>query len=428
MNTRTTPPSPAPSRSWSVDSWRGLPGERPVEYADHAALERAVEHLRSAPPLVTSGEIERLRRRLARAQAGEEFLLQAGDCAERFEDCRAGVIAGKVKLLLSLAGALESALGIPVIGAARLAGQYAKPRSSPTQRVGEGGAARTLPSYFGDLFNSVEPTAEARRPDPALLVRGYEHAALTLNFVRALLAGGLADRVRWEGGEEAGPRIARRAEIFTSHEGLSLDYESAQTRPVPRRRGLYDLSCHLPWIGHRSRLHGPAGAHGEFFRGVANPVGLKIGPPVDADALLRWADALDPAGTPGRLVLITRLGAARVEEVLPPLVRALRGRPALWVCDPMHGNTVHALGRKTRRLSEIQRELALTIGVLRAEGAHLGGVHLELTDADVTECVDGSRVREDDLNRNYTSLCDPRLGGGQAKELIAHLAGLLKGG
>jgi 3-deoxy-7-phosphoheptulonate synthase len=438
---------------WSPTSWTTKAQAQQIAYPDPAAVERAVARLRQLPPLVTSWEVERLKALLAEAQAGKRFLLQGGDCAETIEECQPSIIANKLKILLQMSLVLIHGAHKPVIRVGRIAGQYAKPRSKPVET--KDGA--TLPSYFGDIVNRSPFTREARQPDPALLLDAYAHAALTLNFVRALGGTGFADlhhpeywdlssihradlpaelrqqyqqTVRELGSAmrfmealgEAPVDELTRIEMFTSHEGLSLHYEAAQTRTVPHRPGHYDLTTHLPWIGERTRELD--GAHVEFFRGIRNPVGVKLGPGAAPDDVVGLIERLNPADEPGKLILITRMGADRVGEALPPLVRAVKrsGRAVLWVSDPMHGNTRSTTsGLKTRRFDDILRELQDALAVHAAEGTYLGGVHFELTGDDVTECV-GAGLTEADLDRNYASACDPRLNYRQALEMAFHLA------
>lgn len=451
----------AASTDWTPYSWKARLQAQQVVYADREAVERAVAALASLPPLVTSFEIEKLRRLIAEAQEGRRFLLQGGDCAEQIADCRPEAITAKLKILLQMSVVLIHGSKRPVIRVGRFAGQYAKPRSSPTETRNVGGAPVTLPSYYGDLVNAAAFDAESRRPDPWRLVEGYKHAALTINFVRSLLDGGFADLHHpeyWELGfmrhaglpddlrrayHEMTERLAdglkfmeaigersvddlTRVEFFTSHEGLNLLYESAQTRSVPRREGWFNLSTHLPWIGERTRALD--GAHVEYFRGIRNPIGIKIGPGVSPDELLALLDRLDPRNEPGRIVAVTRMGVANIAGALPPLVRAAKraGRRVLWVCDPMHGNPVTtSTGRKTRSFDQILRELEACWDIHRAEGSRLGGVHLELTGEDVTECIGGrggNGVTEADLARNFASPCDPRLNYEQSMELAFVLA------
>ncbi|MCL4741572.1 MAG: 3-deoxy-7-phosphoheptulonate synthase [Phycisphaerales bacterium] len=455
--TSTNPP-------WTPDSWRSRPTQHGFDYPDAAALDAALAKLRSLPPLVTSFEIERLKAQLAEAQQGRRFLLQGGDCAETLADCRPETITSKLKILLQMSLVLVHGLNKPVIRVGRFAGQYAKPRSSPTESRNGPDGTRTLPSYFGDLINAADFDERARTPDPHLMVRGYQHAAMTLNFIRSLLEGGFADvhhpeywdlsflhhadlpperkadyeRVSaslaqalkfMEALGEARIEELTRVEFYTSHEGLNLLYESAQTRRVPRRTGWYDLTTHMPWIGDRTRALD--GAHVEFFRGVANPVGVKLGhnaTPADAVAIAR---ALNPADEPGKITLITRMGAHRVRDALPPILDAVRREAlrVLWVCDPMHGNTTTtSAGVKTRSFDAIAEELERTIDAHRDAGTTLGGVHFELTGEDVTECLGGAAgVTEDALTRNYASPCDPRLNYQQSLELAFRLRARLAG-
>ena len=445
----------APSELWSPESWKKKAHAQEVQYEDAAAVEAAVTRLRALPPLVTSWEIERLKAMLADAQVGRRFVLQGGDCAETLADCRSPIIANKLKILLQMSLVLVHAGHKPVVRVGRFAGQYAKPRSNPT----ESKDGVELPSYFGDLVNRPEFTSDARRADPQLLLAGYHHAALTLNFIRSLSAGGFADvhhpeywdlaffrraamskelRDEYERttrqlaealrfmealGESTVEELTR-VDFFTSHEGLNLLYESAQTRGVPRRPGFYDLTTHFPWIGERTRALD--GAHVEFFRGIMNPVGVKLGPKVAPDDAVRLVETLNPTDEAGKIVLITRMGAKRVEEALPRVIEAVKraGRRVLWVSDPMHGNmTVTASGLKTRSFDDILREVELSFDVHAACGTYLGGVHFELTGEDVTECTGGAAgITEDDLDRNYATVCDPRLNYRQALEMGFRIA------
>jgi 3-deoxy-7-phosphoheptulonate synthase len=456
------PPSSLPNTvsdltpiGWSPTSWRTRKVAQEVTYEDLDALEATLAKLRVLPPLATSWEIERLKGQLAEAQEGKRFVLQGGDCAESFDDCTSALVTSKLKILLQMSLVLVQGSKRPVVRIGRFAGQYSKPRSSAVEtRDGV-----TLPSYFGDLTNAPEFTPEARRADPARMIEGYSRAAMTLNFVRALSEGGFADlhhpeywdlsflhgaalpeplrdsyqhssrqlaealRFMEAIGEKTVDQLTR-VEFFTSHEGLNLHYESAQTRRVPRRLGHYTLTTHLPWIGERTR--DLDGAHVEFFRGVRNPIGVKIGPSLDGDGLLRLLDRLDPINEPGKIVLISRMGAKKVSGALPPLLRAIAsaGRRVLWVCDPMHGNTVStSTGVKTRVFSEILDELERTFDAHDDAGSWLGGVHFELTGEDVTECTGGATgLTEQDLARNYGSACDPRLNYAQAMEMAFRVA------
>lgn len=441
---------------WSPTSWKDKPIEQAPQYPDAAALQRAVDHLAQLPPLVTSWEIERLRSQIADAAEGRRFVMQGGDCAEMFAECHPDIITSKLKILLQMSLVLVDGLKRPVIRVGRFGGQYAKPRSSPTE-VREG---VTLPSYYGDLINGVGFTKAERTPDPERMVTAYHHAAMTLNFIRALVEGGFADlhhpeywdlnflgkaglttesRSDYRGRVQAvanavemmeiltGQRMHEltRTEFYTSHEGLSLHYESALTRQVPRRPGLYyNLGCHLPWIGERTR--GLDGAHIEYFRGIRNPIGVKIGPSITPNELVRLMDLLDQAREPGDLVVIPRLGADRVRTMLPPLIEAATrsGHRPAWVCDPMHANTVCTRGgRKTRHVDAILQELAESIDVHESMGSVLAGVHCELTAENVTECIGGaSGVTEDDLEAFYQTHCDPRLNYEQAMEIAFAIA------
>lgn len=435
-------------------------------YPDRAAVEKAVARLRELPPLVTSWEIERLKAELAEAQDGKRFLLQGGDCAEQLSDCRPESITAKLKILLQMSLVLVHGSKKPVIRVGRFAGQYAKPRSCPTETRQIDGRSVALPSYYGDLVNSPDFTPESREPDPMRMVEGYKHAAMTLNFIRSLLEGGFADIHHpeyWDLGfmshaglpaemrdeylrmterladglrfmEAIGERSVdqlTRAEFFTSHEGLNLLYESALTRAVPRRVGHYNLSTHLPWIGERTRALD--GAHVEYFRGLRNPIGVKIGPSMPPHELAALVERLNPDNEPGKLVLIARMGAAQVRDKLPPLVDRMKqgigggasggggggAHRVLWVCDPMHGNTRSTpTGIKTRSFDDILGELESHWSVHQSLGSHLGGIHIELTGEDVTECTGGAGgLKDEDLSRNYASPCDPRLNYEQALEL-----------
>lgn len=436
---------------WAPDSWRARPAAQQVGYEDQAGLARVLTEMGQLPPLVTSWEVEALKAELARAARGEAFVLQGGDCAESFDDCRAEPIAAKLKILMQMSLVLVHATRKPVVRIGRIAGQYAKPRSTDSETRGE----VTLPAYRGDIINRDGFTVAERAPDPTLMLRAYERAALTLNFIRALVAGGFADLhhpENWDVSFARGtPHAAqyerivesirealafvsaitgvesealRRVDVYTSHEALALPYEQAQTRTVPRRPGHYNLSTHFPWIGMRTAQLD--GAHVEFHRGIKNPLGIKVGPAMTLDWLRGLLDALDPDHEPGRITLIARMGAAQVEAKLPPLVEAVRaaGRRVLWMCDPMHGNTeTTAGGIKTRRFDNIVHELETSFSLHTALGSHLGGVHVELTGEDVTECIGGARgLAEIDLDRAYKSRVDPRLNYEQALEMAMRIA------
>jgi 3-deoxy-7-phosphoheptulonate synthase len=431
---------------WSPASWQQCPHTQQPVYADGDELARALAQLHELPPLVTSWEILSLKRLLSEAAEGQRFLLQGGDCAESFDDCTSPLISNRLKVMLQMSLVLVHGLKLPVVRVGRFAGQYAKPRSTDTEtRDGV-----TLPSYRGDLINASAFTAEARRADPQRLIRGHARSAMTMNFVRALVDGGFADLHHpeyWDLGwvqhsplqEEyramvesignslrfmetlAGEPIGsfQRVDFYTSHEALVLHYEQALTRQVPRQAGWFNLSTHFPWIGMRTAALD--GAHVEYFRGIRNPIAVKVGPSVTPDQLLRLADVLDPDREPGRLTLIHRMGAAKIESALPPLLIAMRnaGRTPLWVCDPMHGN-IETLGNgvKTRRFENIRSELDRAFDVHTAAGTRLGGVHLELTGENVTECLGGARdLTETDLARAYKSQVDPRLNYEQSLEI-----------
>jgi len=436
---------------WSPTSWKSRPATQQPAYPDPAALEAVVGQMTRLPPLVTSWEIESLKSQLAEAADGRRFLLQGGDCAENFQECESGTIADKLKILLQMSLVLVHGTRKRVIRVGRFAGQYAKPRTEDTEtRDGV-----TLPSYRGDLVNHLPFTEEARTPDPTLLLRGYERAALTLNFIRALIDGGFADLHHPEYWDldfvQHSPHAAEyqrivetidqsirfmetisnapigqtnRVDFFTSHEGLHLLYEQAQTRQVPRREGWYDLSAHLPWVGMRTC--NVDGAHIEFFRGVRNPLGLKIGPPMTPPWLADLLEILHPDNEPGRLTLIHRFGAHNIADCLPPLIEAVQksGKTVLWVCDPMHGNTEKtAEGIKTRKFEHILAELEQAFEIHQKMGSYLGGVHFELTGENVTECTGGARgLTDDDLNRRYKSQVDPRLNYEQALEMALRIA------
>jgi 3-deoxy-7-phosphoheptulonate synthase len=438
-------------QAWNPTSWQTKPAQQQPVYRDQAALLDAVAQLSRLPPIVVSWEVEKLREELAEAQRGERFLLQGGDCAESFEDCESAKIAQRLKILLQMSLVLTHGLKKPIIRVGRMAGQYAKPRSADTEtRDGV-----TLPSYRGDIVNHAEFTPAAREPDPLLLLRGYERAALTLNFVRALIDGGFADlhhpeywdlgfvghspfKLEYErivasvaDGLEFFETISAkevhqslRADFYASHEALVLHYEQAQTRFIPRQDRWYNLSTHMPWIGMRTAQID--GAHVEYCRGISNPVGVKIGTAMDAAWLQRLVTTLNPQNIPGKLVLIHRFGAKDIETALPKAIQAVRatGHGVVWICDPMHGNTeTSQSGLKTRRFENILRELELASQIHRDAGSHLGGVHVELTGENVTECTGGARGLADlDLQRAYKSTVDPRLNYEQSLELALLIA------
>ena len=431
---------------WAPDSWRNHPSTQLPVYPDPQVLEEALVELRALPPLVTSWEILALKQQLGEAQDGRRFLLQGGDCAESFAECSSDVISNRVKVLLQMSLVLVHGLRLPVVRVGRFAGQYAKPRSTDTETIG----GTTLPSYRGDIVNAPAFTAQARTPDPRRMIKAHARSAMTMNFVRALIDGGFADlhhpeywNLGWVGhsplAEEYRRMVAgigdavrfmetlsgsqvhnlNRVDFHTSHEALLLPYEEAQTRQVPRQWGWFNLSTHFPWIGMRTAALD--GAHVEYFRGIRNPIAIKVGPSATPEQLLRLVDALNPGDEAGRLTFIHRMGASHVAEKLPPLLDAVRrdGRRVLWVCDPMHGNTeATSNGYKTRRFRNIRSELEQAFELHAAAGTRLGGVHLELTGEDVTECTGGARdLTDQDLERAYRSTVDPRLNYEQALEI-----------
>jgi 3-deoxy-7-phosphoheptulonate synthase len=433
-----------------LETWRGVSTSQQPAWPDRGRLEAVTSELAALPPLIFADECDLLRERLAAVTRGEAFVLQGGDCAETFEGATADAISAKLRTLLQMALVLTYGASVPVVKIARMAGQFGKPRSSPVE-VREGVA---LPAYRGDAVNGFEFTPEARTPDPGRLLRAYHVSAVTLNLCRAFTAGGYADLRQahaWNqdfvrdspSGEQyerlAGeidralafmracgtdPQELRSVELYSSHEALLLDYEHALTRTDSRTGLLYDGSAHFLWIGERTRTSGEA--HIEFARAIRNPIGVKLGPaatPGDVRALTR---ALNPADTPGRLTFITRMGAARVREVLPALIRAVMkaGTPVAWICDPMHGNTFEsASGHKTRRFDDILDEVHGFFEVHRALGTHPGGIHIEFTGDNVTECTGGSHdIAEDDLDQRYETVCDPRLNRSQSLDLAFTVA------
>ena len=443
---------------WTPQSWRTKPARHiPDDYPDAAALARVEDELRRMPPLVFAGEARRLKELLKQVAEGKAFLLQGGDCAESFKEFSADNIRDTFRLLLQMAVVLTFAGGKPVVKVARMAGQFAKPRSSPVETQGE----VTLPSYRGDNINGMGFTAEERVPDPERLLKAYNQSASTLNLLRAFAGGGYADLHnihKWTlGFVEGSPNAARyrelsgkigdalnfmaalgvtpeshpvlhQVEVFTAHEGLLLGYEEALTRIDSTTGDRYDTSAHLLWIGERTRQLD--GAHLEFFRGIKNPIGCKVGPSMSAEDLLKLIDALNPANEPGRLTLYGRFGADKVEASLPALMAATRreGKQVVWAIDPMHGNTLTAAnGYKTRPFDRILSEVRSFIEVANAEGVHPGGVHLEMTGQNVTECLGGARaLTETDLADRYHTHCDPRLNADQALELAFLVAERLR--
>ena len=437
-------------------SWRALPAEQQPEWPDPAALTRAVDDLRAMPPLVFAGECDRLKDQLAAVARGEAFLLQGGDCAERFfEAATADSIRNKLKTLLQMAVVLTYAASVPVVKVGRMAGQFAKPRSRPTEtRDGV-----ELPAFRGDNVNGFDFTPEARTPDPRRLVEAYHRSALTLNLIRAFAGGGYADlrqvhawnqdfvrdspagrRYEIVAGEidraltfmqacGADPEEFRTVDIYSSHEALLLDYEDALTRTDSRTGTQYDVSAHFVWLGERTRQLD--GAHVEFAKHIRNPIGVKLGPTTTPEEALALIDALNPDGEAGRLTFVTRMGAGKIRDALPGLVEKVTasGAPVAWVCDPMHGNTYEApSGHKTRRFDDVLDEVAGFFEVHRALGTHPGGVHIEFTGDDVTECTGGAYdLAEDDLHQRYETACDPRLNRTQSLDLAFQVAEMYRG-
>ena len=442
---------------WSPQSWRGYPIQQAPAFPDAVALADAERQLASFPPLVFAGEARKLKSMLGQVAAGEAFLLQGGDCAESFAEHAADNIRDFFRVFLQMAVVTTFAAALPVVKVGRVAGQFAKPRSAPTERIGE----VELPSYRGDIINGIEFDAAARVPDPQRQIDAYRQSAATLNLLRAFASGGyanlenahrwmlgfvkdspqsarygeLADRISETVGfmraigldPERHPEL-RQTELYTSHEALLLGYEEALTRVDSTTGDHYATSGHLIWIGDRTRQLDHA--HVEYARGVKNPIGLKCGPSLAPQDLLRLIDVLNPENRPGRLTLICRFGADKAAEALAPLLRAVKreGRSVVWSCDPMHGNTVKATsGFKTRPFERIMSEIRTFFAVSRAEGTHAGGIHLEMTGQDVTECTGGARALSDgDLRDRYHTYCDPRLNAEQAIEVAFLVAELLK--
>ena len=445
----------SPIKPIDLDAWRELPAAQQPDWPDPARVGDVTAELAEQAPLVLAGECDQLTERLAAVAAGEAFVLQGGDCAETFSGSADDAVRAKIETLLQMALVLTYAAAVPVVKIGRMAGQFAKPRSRPT----ESRDGVELPAYRGDAVNDFEFTPEARRPDPARLLQAYNSAAGTLNLCRAFASGGYADLHQAHAWTQdfvaqspAGQRYEQLAgeidralafmkacgadseelhgvELFSSHEALLLEYERALTR-IDARTGLpYDLSAHLLWIGERTR--DPNGAHVEFCRQIRNPIGVKLGPTVSPDDAIALVERLNPDREPGRLTFITRMGAGEVRDVLPQLVEKVteHGAPVAWVCDPMHGNTYEApSGHKTRRFDHILDEVAGFFEVHRALGTHPGGIHVEFTGDDVTECTGGGHeIAEEELNDRYETACDPRLNRGQALDLAFMVAEMYRG-
>jgi 3-deoxy-7-phosphoheptulonate synthase len=449
--------APKTTEKWSPDSWRNLPILQVPEYPDEAVLKEVEAKLATFPPLVFAGEARELKKSLAQIALGNGFLLQGGDCAESFAEHRADNIRDFFRVFLQMAVVLTYAGGEPVTKVGRLAGQFAKPRSSPTEKKGD----VELPSYRGDIINGPEFTAEARIPDPTRQIEAYRQSAATLNLIRSFATGGYADLERvhqWNMGfvkdspqghryQELADRIAqtlqfmracgitsentpqlRTTSFYTSHEALLLGYEQALTRKDSTSGDWYGTSGHMIWIGDRTRQ--PDHAHIEYARGIKNPIGLKCGPSLDTDGLLRLIDILNPNDEAGRLTLICRFGFDKIGNHLPKLIRAVQkaGQTVVWSCDPMHGNTISAVnGYKTRPFDRILKESLSFFEIHRAEGTHAGGIHVEMTGQNVTECTGGATaISEQDLSDRYHTHCDPRLNADQALELAFLVAEQLR--
>jgi len=443
--------------TWTPSSWRELPARQQPEWPDPVEVASVRERLSGLPPLVFAGEARALLTALGEVCEGRAFLLHAGDCVESFRDVSAPAIREKLKVLLQMSAVLTYGATLPVVRVGRIAGQFAKPRSEPTEIVG----GIEVPSFRGHVVHSDEATPEARVPDPERMIQGYYQAASTLNLLRAFTKGGFADLThvhtwnrefvasspagqRYEalageieralrfmqaiGIDLARERTLHEVDVWTSHEGLLLEYEEALTRRDSITGQPYDCSAHLLWIGDRTR--DVDGAHVEFFSGVNNPIAVKLGPSATPEDAVALTERLNPDRIPGRLTFITRLGAKRAGEALPPLLRAVResGAPVVWVCDPMHGNLVRTpSGRKTRHFDAIMEELQVFFSVHREAGSWPGGVHLEFTGEDVTECLGGSEaVLEEQLDHRYETLCDPRLNGRQSLDLAFRVAELMR--
>jgi 3-deoxy-7-phosphoheptulonate synthase len=450
------PPSSSSNQQkpWHPDSWREKKALQQPSYEDTEHLQACLSELRSRPPLVHPGEVDALKKQIAEAGQGRRFVLQAGDCAERFVDCNPSTITDKLKIILQMSLILVYGLRKPVVRIGRIAGQYAKPRSDTVETL----QGVSLPSFRGDIINGFAFDAQSRKHDPARLLQAHTYSCFTLNYLRALIQGGFAD-VRhpemWKldhisetqqpllytelservcesirfmellGGGNA--EVLSKVDFFTSHEGLLLDYESALTRSCSGSSKAYNLGAHMLWLGERTRQ--PDGAHVEYLRGIANPIGIKLGPTADPADVIALLESLNPENEPGKITLITRMGAGKASQALPGLVRAFQasGRCVTWSCDPMHGNVIKTEGGiKTRDFSAILQELSETHNVHKQEKSVLGGVHFELTGENVTECIGGGvGLQEEHLTENYQTYCDPRLNYSQSMEMAYLLSKLI---
>jgi 3-deoxy-7-phosphoheptulonate synthase len=439
---------------WTVDSWSKFPANQQPQYQEPAKHEAILGQIRRLPPLVSAGEVEALKLKLADAATGKRFVLQGGDCAERFQDCRPDAITNKLKIILQMSVILSYGSRRPVIRIGRIAGQYAKPRSADFEEVN----GVRLPSYRGDNINSFEPSPAARQPDPERLLQSYHYSSMTLNYIRALIVGGFADLhypEHWNLSALAAGEQKKKYErivaniqdaidfiealggvkeetlgsidFYTSHEGLLLPYESALTRQENGKH--YNLGAHMLWIGERTRALD--GAHVEYFRGIANPVAVKLGPTMKPEEVVELARVLNPSNELGKLTLISRMGAGKVNGPLQKLIRAVQEAKlaVVWSCDPMHGNTIKTDGDiKTRNFEDILRELRQTFEIHEQAGSHLGGVHFEMTGENVTECIGGSEgIQSHDLSRAYETYCDPRLNYSQSLEMAFLISSFLHG-
>lgn len=444
--------------TWTPSSWQDRPARQQPAWPDADQLDGALKTLSGYPPLVFAGEARSLRAALGQVADGKAFLLQAGDCAESFEEFSADNIREKLRVILQMAVVLTYSMGVPVVKVGRIAGQFAKPRSSPTEVVGD----VELPAFRGHIVNDPAPLAELRVPDPKRLLQAYHQSASTLNLLRAFTKGGFAalsrvhawnqefvasspqgrryERLAGEidralrfmgaaGIDTDGNHNLREVDVYTSHEALILGYEEALTRQDSLTGDWYDCSAHLLWVGERT--HQPDGAHVEFLRGVGNPIGCKVGPSTDVAEVLELCTVLNPDRLPGRLTLVTRMGADNVATRLPPLLRAVTaaGHAVAWTCDPMHGNTyVAPNGRKTRHFDDVVAEIAGFVTACRDADVWPGGIHVELTGANVTECLGGADELSDaDLDDRYETVCDPRLNARQSLDLAFRLAELITG-
>lgn len=441
-----TPSSSASEMDWHPLSWNEKPVKQLPPYPDTEELQRRYSELKSLPPLITSWEIDKLKEKLADVSSGNGFLLHGGDCAETFEGCKSPKIVNLLKVMLQMSFILVHEMGTPVVRVGRIAGQFAKPRSKDYEEIN---GVKML-NYRGDLINSYEPNVEARRPNPSRMIEAYNKSGLTLNFLRALTDEGFADLQhpeQWELDfmknneyykdyeamvnsihkainfmETITPNVfttLHKIDLYTSHEALNLYYDSAQTRKVPRKAGWFNLSGHMVWLGNRTKQLD--GGHVEYLKGIENPIGIKVGPPFDMDETLRLIETINPTHEAGKIVLITRMGVDHVDEIMPDFIKAIKkeGHPVVWSCDPMHGNTFSTDNSiKTRRFDDILEEIRATFAVHRAEGSYLGGVHLEMTGDNVTECVGGANgLNEEGLDSNYETYCDPRLNYEQSLEM-----------